>query len=187
MVEKTEAETIGDYFGRFSVNVPSPKNNNSQKGENMLSYFQKFSDSFIKETEDVENILDKGVIGPISEGNQDFEITPKQLVNVVNSSVEDESPLGIIQSKLHLFNDCKSWKDVRKKLGKVYKENIMAQTFALGFAMVVSPEVIPPLKYVVGPAMIKTGYENSEFLQKKVKKSLIEDYVKVDYKKGSIS
>ena len=63
----------------------------------------------------------------------------------------------------------------------------MVQTFALGVGMVISPEVIPPLKYVVGPAMIKMGYSNSKFLQKKIERFLIDDYIRIDYKKGSVS
>ena len=191
MTGETQTETIFEYFGRFSANVSSSKNNNVQSeeseksGESMFGYFQRFSDSFIKEKEEVEDILDEEIISPISKENLGIEMTVEELVDAVNSSVDNELPLGIIQSKFHLFKDCKNWRDVSKKLRKVYKENIMVQTFALGVAMVISPEVIPPLKYVVGPAMVKTGYSNSEFLQKKVKKSLIDNYAKIDYEKGS--
>jgi hypothetical protein len=186
-----EKEPIGNevlnYLNRFSENFGDEEKNETSH-EGFGSYLMRFSDSFEGEKKEVETIFEHEIINPITDPKSGIDMGNREISSALDvDNKKMESSLGIVQSKFRIFRKCKSWKDVRKELGRLYKENIMVQTFALGVAMVVSPEVIPPLKYVVGPAMVKTGYSNSKFLQKKVKESLIENYVKIDYKKGRVT
>lgn len=163
----------------------------SDVGDYLQQFFENVGDSLNLEREkrEVAEIYQNDLINPLRNQGKGVDISLEDVSNIVQDSTEEKTgSLGLIQSKFHIFEDCKDWRDVNRKIRgfttKAYKETFMIQTFASGVVLVVFDNVTPVFRYIIGPSLIKAGYKNSDVLPKLVKRKVIDDYVQVDWEKG---
>lgn len=154
----------------------------------MSQFLENVGNSLNLEKKEVAEIYEKDLVTPLRE-ERGMDISVNSVSNIVQDTTgKGTGSLELIQSRFNLFPGCNGWGDVAKEVakvtGKVYKENFMICTFAAGVALVVIDNVTPVLRYVVGPSLIQTGYNNSKVLKKVLEKKVVDKYVQVDLEKG---
>ena len=119
---------------------------------------------------------------------QDGLVTPSVIRDKAEEAGSRTDVVGVMAAKIPAFSSCNDWKDIARVIGregfKIYKEMFFIQVFAGGICLVVIDNVTPVGKFVVGPILVKIGYENSSFLRRFAPKSAVDQMTKVDIGKA---
>lgn len=169
MSVKSEA---GDYLSQFFTNLGNDLGLEAQKGE-------------------VEAVVEQSMESQLrsSQNTEHLRIGTEDVSKLIEENVTQRpESLRLVQSKFHIFEDCREWGDVFKQVakgyGKVYRESFFIQAFGAGVALVFIDNVTPVGKFIVGPILIRMGSENSQLLKKVLNPSDVATYTKVDWSKG---
>jgi hypothetical protein len=150
-------------------------------------YFTNTAEESVKEPVEMVLIEAQGEVvnGLKEEGVEEKYVNEFErfgLDTVVEESVEkNESSFNTVKGVFpKQFEECNSWKDVFKECGRisveVHKEYLYVQVFAGG--VILSVAQVNPFLKILGGVLINVGYDNSEFLQKILRKSDIDRVIK---------
>lgn len=149
--------------------------------DKIFGFFEKVDKVF-----GLEEKIREEVVSAVANLNTN-DVTPEDIEEQQEQVANRQSTAEYIGERVPILNGCKTWKDIGKvavkKGWEAQKEVFFIQVFAGGILLVGLDNVSLAGRLILGPAMIKIGYQKSQLLQRYTPEKLAKMFPEADYEK----